>query len=721
MNHQILKRRFSVIGLSVIVSLLAMSACDRSSRQSVPKISNPEAGEVAEQFENPPPEYSISFYWGWDGSVTEEVIARDLDEYKSHHVYAVSLEPGYEMDSPYLSAGWFERVETAVHLAKERNMRVYLIDEGKYPSGFAGGKISEEAPELRMKALVISERMEVSGGETISVELSPDIISATAYRKADSTNRMLEIENGMLNWSVPEGDWQILPVKSDFQTSPTRSVNNPTRGKDRRHALIDYLDPEATRKFMEFTHESYVEYVGDEFGNTVLGFRGDEPDYSIRGIPWTPEIFNEFERIKGYDVRPWVASFFVPKLSEEQRRIRADYWDVWSSMFAENFFKVQADWCADHHLDYLVHLNHEDNMASMIRSEGDFFKAMRSVQMPGIDAIWHQIWPDDNMPIYPKYASSAAHLFGRRRAFTESFAAYRPQPDINQAKWILDYQLVRGINMVEVMFVPASSRGRSEMRGWLASDSFPEVARYIQRACYLLSRGTPAARLAVYFPTSSIWLGDYEAGQNALEIMQELLDMQRDFDVVDEQSLDSLLILEDGEFVNLSGQGYSTVLIPPVSAISRKALNRLKEFREGGGKVIYLGPEPDMIVDRTFRDATGPADMSWAIHEPTAEITASVLDALPAPDFVLDHPASSIKYAHRSWKDAELYFVFNESDQPQKCNVTLAGRGKVQFWDTMTGQIENISSSAKGKSVEIELALEPWETRFIIVGGKAKF
>ena len=125
----------------------------------------------------------------------------------------------------------------------------------------------------------------------------------------------------------------------------------------------------------------------NEFGKTILGFRGDEPDYSIRGIPWTTTLFNTFKRMKGYDVRPYVASFFAPALTEEQWRVRADYWDVWSTLFAENFFKIQADWCANHHLDYLVHLNHEDKMVDLIRSTGDFFKAMRYVQMPGVDAI----------------------------------------------------------------------------------------------------------------------------------------------------------------------------------------------------------------------------------------------------------------------------------------------------------------------------------------------
>lgn len=179
--------------------------------------------------------------------------------------------------------------------------------------------------------------------------------------------------------------------------------------------------------------------------------------------------------------------------------------------------------------------------------------------------------------------------------------------------------------------------------------------------------------------------------------------------------------LEKGRFVNLSGQSYSTVVIPPVSVISKKALTRLKKFKESGGRVIFLGQGLKTVVDKTFRDAIGPADISWAIQEPSGKLTATVLEALPQPDFTIDQPCKSIKYLHRHWKDAEFYFVFNESDQPQKRKVTLTGKGQVQFWDGMTGQIENVSGIVNSKNgVEIEIALEPWETRSIIVGGKVK-
>lgn len=296
-------------------------------------------------------------------------------------------------------------------------------------------------------------------------------------------------------------------------------------------------------------------------------------------------------------------------------------------------------------------------------------------------------------------------------------AAYKPQPDINQAKWILDQQLVRGINMVEVMFVSASSRGESGMRGWLAHENFPKVAKYIQRSCYLLSQGVPAAQIGVLFPTSSIWMGNNESDELALKIMQELLQTQHDFDVLDEYSLDSTMIIQNGRFINKSGQEYTTIIIPPLSVISESVLSRLKEFENAGGLVISFGNESVLSVFKTFKDASF-INPEWKINESSEKLVSAVLEALAPSDFILDKPCEDIKYTHRKWNDADLYFIFNEGEERQKFDVTLSGKGKVQCWDATTGEIlEIISEEMKGESIIASLDMKPWETKFIIVGG----
>jgi len=340
------------------------------------------------------------------------------------------------------------------------------------------------------------------------------------------------------------------------------------------------------------------------------------------------------------------------------------------------------------------------------------------VQMPGIDTIWSQIWMD-KVADFPKYASSAAHLFGRPRAFTESFAAYKPAPNVEQAKWILNHQLVRGINMVEVMFVPASSKGRSGIRGWLATEEFPQVARYLNRACYILSQGHPAAAIALYHPTMSMWLGDEEANNSTLAIMQQLLEHQRDFDVVDDRSIGEILKLEGSDLVNLSGQRYRAVIVPPTTAMSKVALNRLQEFVRAGGCVVFRASQPSMVVEKSFLKADAPSGLSWAIHEPSGKLTAEILKALPKPDVMLEQSCPAIKYTHRRWRDAELYMFFNESHEKQTRKATLAGSGQLQLWDPTSGRIEPLAdASSENGFVHLTLELEPYQTIFIVITAK---
>ena len=704
---------------------ILISLATLNSQNPWQKISIPLTKEVSASFKNPPAEYGMILWWGWDGRMSDTVIKRDLDRIRNMGFRGVMIEAGYGMSAKYLSPEWFSMVKLAIGEAKTRGMKVWIEDEGKYPSGFAGGKFSMERPDLKMQGLVVTERFDVNGGDRVEKKLPWYAISAAAYRtdgQEDDPARCitLDVSSGTLRWTAPEGKWRIFVAGHRFRSSVTRSVNNPTRGKDTTASLMDYLNPLATKQFISWTHEQYKLYFGEEFGKTFMGLMGDEPDFAY--TPWTPGIIDEFMKRKGYDVTPLLASFFVPKLSAVVTKAKADYWDVWSDLFRDNFFTVQAEWCRQNNIDYIVHLNHEDQLTGLVRSSGDFFKNMRNVGVPGVDAIWAQIWPD-HVADYPKLASSAAHLYGKPRAFTESFAAFTHKPSVAQAKWVLDYQLVRGINSVQVMFMSASTPRPQQAQNnapqqrpanqpvpspaFFLTDTFPPVADYINRTAYLLSQGKPAATVGLYFPTLSMWYGDNESNDKMLAVAQQLTENQYDFDFIDEQALSSVLKIEGNGLTNLSGQSYKTLIVPPVRVISRVALSKLEELVKAGGKVIILGEDPELAVEKNFMNAVKPSSLTWAERELSGKMTEKLFGSLGSPDFKIDKKLPQVKYLHRTWKDADLFFIFNESQENICCNATFGMKGKKQLWDASTGMI----SAYKGT----ELTLAPRETKFIII------
>ncbi|MBE7170885.1 MAG: hypothetical protein INR73_09865 [Williamsia sp.] len=675
--------------------------------QSWRVVTRPEYAAMQRGFASPPLPYAQTMDFGLGANLVPETIARQLDSVYKQGIRAISIEGNYNSPEPYLSPGYMERVKGVVSELKKRGMHLWIIDEGKYPSGFAGGLISKNAPEYRMQGIVVAARIRLKEGEKIvDHQLPQQVISAVALNEASQENKLIDVGSGRLNWPGAPGNWQIILAEHRFKTSVTRAASNPTHGKDTVNSLIDYLDPEATRKFIEFTHEQYKKWIGDEFGKTVLGFRGDEPEYNF--TPWSPRLLEVFKQKKGYDIQPYLASFFLPQPTREQKLAKADFWDVWSDLFRDNFFGVLSDWCARNNLEFMVHINHEDKLMDLARSEGDFFKTMRPVQIPGVDAIWHQIWYD-NIADFPKLASSAAHMYGRPRALSESFAAYTPRPTVADARWVVNEEMVRGINLFEWM-----NWGSAYLRDPL----FPALSAYTNRASWLLANGVPAAKLALYCPTETMWLGNSMADSTLRLTGRQLLEHQLDFDYVDRQGISTVFKLEAGGFVNASGQKYTTILFPAVDILTTDVVERLKAFAAHGGKVIFMKGLPSLLVRTSFLQAEKMPPFNWAAQMDADSAGERFWTSLPH-DIVVGKTLPALKYLHRKWKAADLYFFFNEGKEQADVDVTLEGTGPVTTWDAGTGGVEKMDGVLQEKKgTKIRLSLPGYGTKFIVVGNK---
>lgn len=620
----------------------------------------PRVSEVAASFREPPQELASHVIWGWEGPMDIETIRHDMDSIRTKGFRSVIFEAGYRLPYEYLSEDWFRAIRTAVLEAKARGLKVWIIDEGKYPSGFAGGKFTRERPDLRMKALVVKD--------TVYVDGKP-----------------------------------VLQVGWDYRTGQTRAVNNPTGGKDTRNSQCDYLDPAAIRQFIDWTHEEYKKAIGDEFGKTFLGFRGDEPDFSY--LPWTDSLDARFLEWKGYDPAPYYATLFDRNPDETARRFRADYFDVWSRMFADSFFKQQADWCAENGVSYVTHLNKDHDMPECVRVEGSFFRDLAQVQIPGVDAIWNQIWPG-TVNDFPKFASSVSHVYGKQRAFSESFAAYNTPPTVPIARYCLDYQMVRGINFFEFMFWIAGSR----QKNWMTDPAMRDLVVRTDRLTYLHTQGIPGARIAVLYPTSTLWLGDRSVAPELAGMATQLLHHQRDFDWVDEDALAEVLEIKGGALWNRSGQAYGTLIIPSCEALPEAAWDKVAEFARRGGKVLFWGRKPSLSYGRTFRDAEAvPALPARAFVEPSTEWTATVAAALPVPELTIEGDLP-LTYTRRQLADGDLYTILNECGGTVHTLVTLDGTGLLKQWNGEDGSVPDLPYSRNGNQTTFSLTLGPWES-----------
>src|ERR1022692_2829747 len=319
--------------------LFPLSAAALLAQRPWQQLTVPSLREVAASFKSPPHEYgAIQPFASWNGPDPQEVrarIVRDFDRLSANGIFIINLSPG-RGEPKYLSPEHMYQVKFTVAEAAKRGMRLWIQDESDYPSGFAGGNISRQYPQLGMQGIVADIRVHVAPGQALTMPAPSDTLAIYATK----TNTDQQIEgvipipvpaNGQLKWTVPaQGStpneprlsWEVVFARHIYLSSPTRNFNREdgTRAKDGLYSLIDYLDPEATRAFLKITHETYRQAVGDQFGKIVLGFFGDEPDYSIAGSPWTPKLLEEFQTRKGYDLKPYIPQFFTGKMTDETQR-----------------------------------------------------------------------------------------------------------------------------------------------------------------------------------------------------------------------------------------------------------------------------------------------------------------------------------------------------------------------------------------------------------------
>ncbi len=341
--------------LTPLILTLMVAGAAQAQDKPWQKISNPTAAELAANFATPPPIYSSQIAAGLGANPTADAVGRGLDKFLSMNIHMAYVLPGRSTTARYLDQGYFDAVKVVVQEAKKRNMYVWFDDEGGYPTGFAGGKFTLERPDLRMKALGTYERIPVDAGQVFSRQLDDQTICVIAYNLDSGASQVLEPKDGQINWTAPAGNWVVALPKWAFRSGPTRSANNSDGQKTTEHSLMDFLDPAADQPFLKWVFDPYKAAAGDELGKTLLGFRGDEPSFGFN--PWTPNLPAEFQKRKGYDIRP-----FLPAISAVQirsgtgarggaaaagpaqeidpaHRAFADYCDVWSDLFGQKLFR----------------------------------------------------------------------------------------------------------------------------------------------------------------------------------------------------------------------------------------------------------------------------------------------------------------------------------------------------------------------------------------------
>ncbi len=539
--------------------------------------------------------------WIWNDSLSHDEIIAQIKDMAEHNALSPMVVPEPKSFRPktmptrlepeYLCDKYLEYYRSMVEIASKVDMSVWLYDEGGWPSGSVCGTLVKQNPNLVQQKLLMRKRW-VWKGKTIHVPKNA-LIGILLFRT----------ETGMQKKIInPGSSYKITEKRAKFSIYEIQ----------KQGSYPDLLNPNSTKKFIEMTHERYKNAVHSYFGNTIPLIFTDEPKIAQKPA-WTDGLAESFFSKFGYNVLEHLDSLFGGKTDEDQRT-RIDYFDWWSSRFAEAYFGQIQNWCHKNGLLSGGHLNGEDEtIGAYYHGYGHHMRPFRKMDIPGVDVIWRQLWPGKRNHHFPKYASSVSHQNGTPWALSESFAVYGTGLKPIEMKWVIDYQLVRGITLFDLAVYQYSNSdwfigGERPIFGpnnpiW---KGMPLVHEYIARLSYLLSLGTPDIPVAVYYPVRDIWAQGEEVHSTISNydfLCEYLFSQQMDYDFIDDDCLSKKGCKIEKNKLIVGSMEYYTIILSNTRWIREESIGTLNQFIENGGSVYIVDCEVDSILRTSLSKA----------------------------------------------------------------------------------------------------------------------
>ena len=533
--------------------------------------------------------------------------------------------------------------------------------------------------------------------------------------------------DGTLEWDVPEGDWTIVRT-GHRMTNAQLSVPMPGfRGLEN-----DFLDRAGINQIYDAVGTELVKEAGPLAGKTLRSFVTDSFE---AGYPnWTANILERFKTYRGYDPTP-----YLPALSG---------WIVGSAEISDRFLhdyrKTVGDCFADEHYGRMTELARQNGMMTRAEAAGpsqsgtvctDALKNLGRVDFP-MGEFWRFgsfVQGDQNMVC--KQTASAAHIYGKRYAATESFTAFHrwrnwdASPDL--LKPLLDRAFCEGIN--QIFFHSSTCQRRDYGKpgivynagthvnprvSWWEQTGGPWIS-YINRSQSLLQSGLFAAD-ALYY------VGDGAPNLIPPKHVPAGLGKGYDYDACNEEVLLTRLSVKDGRIVLPDGMSYRVLVLPKTTKMPAPVAQKLRELVQAGATVI--GPKPltdpglknhpqcDDEVKKIGEELWGGKTGKGRVFADKTEREVLLADGV-LPDFeAAGAPDTFIDFIHRTTPEAEIYFLANRKDRPEKITATFRQTGRQpELWNPMTGGQRDLPQfKMENGRTTVPLEFDPNGSMFVV-------
>ena len=251
----------------------------------------------------------------WMHGEEKEIIKEEIDRICGCGIREICLESRPHPD--FAGPGWWEDLDFIMEEARKRELRIWILDDDKFPTGHANGAF-EQQPGLA-KVYLAQRHMDVIGpvkdsavvidpflgeeGELLAVLACPKPDTESLDIKGDGIlNLTGQVHDGVLYFDVPEGFYRVFVIYK-------------TRKNGGRENYMNLIDSASVRVLLDTVYEPHYRRYKDDFGKTFAGFFSDEPElgntpgYDFQDklgksdvkLPWSSELEHLLENLWGAD------------------------------------------------------------------------------------------------------------------------------------------------------------------------------------------------------------------------------------------------------------------------------------------------------------------------------------------------------------------------------------------------------------------------------------
>lgn len=563
--------------------------------------------------------YTPVVMWFASGNLTKREMTYQLERFKAQGIKDFFIHPSAGLQDQYLGEHFFEVIRYVAKEAKRLGLHYWIYDEFDWPSGTAGGQISEKS--VSHSYCFCRLKKKAGAGETVEISL-PDKAYYHTQVLAFTVNgesRDFELQADKVVWhNVSAEEVQAEVYISRWQRTggaPLANAEAPVMVKD---GYLNTLSKEAVQVFLEKTHEAYKAHVGESFGEEIRGVFTDEVTVMEEfnetkvpraELPWTPELPEEFRKRKGYDLIERLPDL----VHHRDAKLAVDYWEVVSELFMEGYMDTTLEWCKSHHLTYTGHAFGEESMESTVYRTGDPYEFYKRFDWPGLDTICTYYRTGDmSFNIAAKKVSSAARFLQKERVLCETFTLGGWNMQLRDMKRIFNRLALLGVNCIQYMGARYEFKPARDCLGTIHNWQNPlfahyePLSKYVSAIQWFVANSTLEAETLLLYPLTAARAqmpdipfprrDDGDRNLTMYGLINSLLHLQIPFEIGYEQLIDEAEIV-NGRLV-IRDMSCHTVILPRTTYLKETTFRKLQEFAEAGGHIIAVNGKPKWIIGK---------------------------------------------------------------------------------------------------------------------------